>query len=163
MTDPSPPPPVQLLVYGFDANARFEGQLLGAVERIESGGTLRILEALFISRDAETGELAAVDLRGRGAGSLVAPLLGFRMEGRERERATKKAFAAGGDTLRALGAALAPGATLVAMLVEHTWTRALEDAVNRTGGKAISSGFVDATALADLTPELVAAAGTAGT
>jgi hypothetical protein len=50
------------------------GRLVGALERMESGGTLRILEALFISKDAETGELVAVDLHSRGAGSLVSPL-----------------------------------------------------------------------------------------
>ena len=151
-------PPVQLLVYRFGAGARYEGQLVGALERMESGGALRILEALFISRDAETRELAAVDLRGRGAGSMVGPLIGFRLEGRDRARATEKAFATGGDALRALGEALAPGDALAAVVVEHTWTKTLDDAITRTGGTEISSDFVDPGALADL-PALVAAAG----
>ena len=50
---------VQLLLYRFAADARFEGRLVGALERMESGDTLRIIEALFVARDAETGELAA--------------------------------------------------------------------------------------------------------
>ena len=37
--------PVQLLLYSFDAHARFEGRLVGALERMESGGALRVLEA----------------------------------------------------------------------------------------------------------------------
>ena len=100
---------VQLLLYRFAADARFEGRLVGALERMESGDTLRIVEALFVARDAETGELAAVDLRSRGAGSLVEPLIGFRLDEHQRRRTTEKALAAGGERLRALGDALTPG------------------------------------------------------
>jgi hypothetical protein len=147
----------QLLVYRFDADARFEGRLVGALERIESGGTLRIIEALFVARDAESGELAAVDLRSRGAGSMVGPLIGFRLDPHERQRTTKRALAAGGESLRALGDALAPGTAIAAVLVEHHWARTLEDAVAASGGTRHSSEFVDAAALAELGPQLIAA------
>ena len=147
----------QLLVYRFDADARFEGRLVGALERMESGGTLRIVEALFVARDAESGELAAVDLRSRGAGSLVGPLIGFRLDEHERQRTTERALAAGGETLRALGDALAPGTAIAAVLVEHHWARTLEDAVAASGGTRHSSEFVDAAPLADLAPQLLAA------
>jgi hypothetical protein len=163
MADPPPTHTVQLLVYRFDADARFEGRLLGALERMESGGVLRIIEALFIAHDAETGELAALDLRGRGQGSVVSPVIGFRLDPRERQRATERALeASGGDTLRALGAELAPGAAIAAVLVEHTWARALEDAVAQSGGTPASSGFVDAAALSELMPQLVAATRASG-
>src|SRR3954449_4389921 len=89
--------PVQLLLYRFGARAEYEGRLVGALERMESGGTLRIVEALFIARDADTGELAAIDLRSRGAGSLVSPLIGFRLDETERRRATQRALRADGD------------------------------------------------------------------
>jgi hypothetical protein len=159
MTDPPPTPPRQLLLYSFDADANFEGRLVGALERMESGGALRIVEALFVSRDAETGELAALDLHSRGAGSLVSPLIGFRLDPRERQRTTERTLdAEGGDSLRALGAALAPGAAIAAVLVEHTWARALADAISQSGGTPLSSGFVEADTLSDLTPLLVAAA-----
>ena len=39
----TPHPPVQLLVYSFGPDASFEGQLVGALERIEVGGAMRIL------------------------------------------------------------------------------------------------------------------------
>jgi hypothetical protein len=156
---PDPSPPRQLLLYRFDADAKFEGRLVGALERMESGGALRIVETAFISRDAETGELAALDLRSRGAGSLVAPLIGFRLDPRERDRATERALAADeSEMLSALGAALAPGTAIAAVLVEHTWARAFEDAMAQTGGTLLSGGFVEARTLSDLTPVLVAAA-----
>ena len=114
---------------------------------------------MFVGRDAETGELAALDLRSRGAGSLVSPLVGFRLDRRERARTTERALEAeGGDSIRALGAALAPGSAIAAVLVEHTWARALADAISQTGGTPVSTGFVEAETLSDLTSVMVAAA-----
>jgi hypothetical protein len=167
MTD-SPSPPVQLLLYGFDAHARFEGRLVGALERIESGGAMRIVEAFFISRDAETEALVAVDLRSRGAGSLVLPLLDFRLDPRKQRRETERALGESGDDdgqrrwIRDLGARLEPGAAVAALLVEHTWTRTLEDAIAETGGRPLGSEFVDAASLADVAPVLLAATSSRG-
>jgi hypothetical protein len=151
-------PSAQLLVYGFGPGASFEGQLVGALERLESGGALRVLDTLFLHSDAETGELSAVGVRGDGAGRIVAPLLGFRLDPAERRKATQRALRDGtlgmpGAAVEQLGSTLAPGSAIAAVLVEHVWARALEDAVSRTGGTALAGEFVDATAL---TPELLA-------
>lgn len=155
-----PATPRQLLLYRFDAGAHFEGRLVGALERMESGGALRIVEALFVGYDEESGELAAIDLHSRGAGSMVLPLVGFRLDPAERGRATERALKDErlGETLLQLGAELAPGAAIAAVLVEHTWARALEDAVSQSGGRPLSRDFVDATSLAELAPQLLAAA-----
>jgi hypothetical protein len=151
----------QLLVYGFGPGADFEGRLVGALERIESGGALRILEALFVASDPETGELVAVDLQG-DSGGIVAPLLSFRLEPAKRRRATERALSSDrgvpSETLRELEEALEPGTAMVAVLVEHKWARALEDAVSRTGGTPLTNAFVETTELAELTPDLLAAA-----
>ena len=111
-------------------------------------------------RDADTAELVAIERRGRGAGSLVAPLLGFRLDPGERRRVSEKALRAGehSDALRRLGEALEPGAAVAAVLVEHVWVRALDDAVSRTGGRPLASELVDAAALGELTADLIAAA-----
>jgi hypothetical protein len=162
VTGERPPlPSTQLLVYGFGPGTDFEGRLVGALERIESGGALRILEALFVASDPETGELVAVDLQG-DSGGIVAPLLGFRLEPAKRRRATERALSSDrgvpGETLRELEEALEPGTAMVAVLVEHKWARALEDAVSRTGGTPLTNAFVETTELAELTPDLLAAA-----
>jgi hypothetical protein len=141
----------QLLAYRFGPDAQYEGQLVGALERLESGGALRVRDLLFVQRDAETGELAAVAMPGDGAGGIVAPLIGFRLDASERRRATGKALGgAAGDAVQDLGAALAPGEAMALVLVEHLWARVLEDAVARLGGTPVASEFVDATALAEL-------------
>jgi hypothetical protein len=136
----------QLLVYGFDAHARFEGRLVGALERMESGDALRIVHAWFVNRDAESGELSAVDLRSHGAGTLVAPLLDFRLDPGKRRKATGKVDPA----LLQLGETLAPGEAIAAVLVEHRWANALEAAVAESSGKPLTNALVDADSLADL-------------
>jgi len=50
-----PATPAQLLVYGFAPGAEFEGQLVGAIEQIERGGTRGGLDVLFVMRGAELG------------------------------------------------------------------------------------------------------------
>ncbi len=161
-----PLPHAQLLVYGFGPGANFEGRLVGMLERVEGGGALRILEALFLASDADTAELIAVDLRGSRAGGIVAPLLDFRLDPAKRRRATEAALGESSglpaQTLRELGAGLKPGHALIAMLVEHAWARSLEDAVARTGGRPLASEFVEAGSLADLADHLQAAARAAG-
>ena len=147
MTQPSR----QLLVFGFDANAAFEGQLVGALERMESGGALRILDVLFVAADEATGELIAIDLQG-GTGGLTAKLLDFRLDPAGRRRKGTSELA------RELGAALRPGTALAAVLVEHIWSRALDDAVSRVGGRSLASDFVDASRLSELGADLLRAA-----
>jgi hypothetical protein len=152
--------PAQLLLYRFGEDAGFEGRLVGALERIESGGTLRVLDALFVSIEADTGELVAIDLRGSGGGGFVTPLLGFRLDPAARDRATERALASdAGDTLRELAKTLEPGSALAAVLVGHEWAHVLDDAVTRTGGTELANEFVDATAL---DAELVQAAAARG-
>jgi hypothetical protein len=146
-----PLPSAQLLLYRFGPDAEFEGRLIGALERIESGGALRILDALFVRIDAETGELEAIAAHGDGAGRIVAPLLDFRLDPARRHRATEHAL--GGDRgtmLRSLAAELQQGEAMAVLLVDHVWARALEDAVARTGGTPVASEFVDVTGLAEL-------------
>jgi phytoene/squalene synthetase len=127
--DQAPLPATQLGVHGFGPGASFEG------------------------------ELVAVDLTGGAAGGMVTSLLGFRLDAAQRRRATKTALAGGlGETLRDLARTLEPGAALAAVLVEHVWARALEDAVSRTGGTPVANAFVEATTLSELTAELLAAA-----
>ena len=116
----------QLLLYRFDKGAQFEGQLLGALERLEAGRSLRVVDTLFVGRDAATGELAAVELRRAGAGGIVAPLVSFRLDAAERRRATERALAGeASDLVRALGDALEPGEGVAAVLVAHVWAATL--------------------------------------
>jgi hypothetical protein len=126
----------ELLVFGFESASasRFEGQLVGALERAESGGAIRVRDVLFVGRD-EAGELAAVAVRG-GAGGLVAALADARLDEGRRRATTERALTA--------------HATLVAVVIEHVWDVALGDAVARTGGQALAREDVPAGETPDL-------------
>jgi hypothetical protein len=148
------------LTYAFDADADYEGRLLGALERMEANEPLRVVEVLFIGRE-KAGELVAFDIRSRGEGNLTLPLIGFRLDPRERKRMTERAL----DGMPSeLGAALGPGEAMAAVLIEAAvpiedeWMRALEDAIARVGGTALTSEVVDPTTLVELAPRLTAAA-----
>jgi hypothetical protein len=150
---------VQLLSFQLPPGAPLEGQLLGAIERAESGGTLRIVEVLFVGTDLESGELVALAARGRGQGGLVSTITGFRLDPAERRNATEKALRAFGDadTLRRIAAALPQGGALATMLVEHAWATAVDDAVARSGGRTVLTEFVDEPGLSAAAPRLLAA------
>jgi hypothetical protein len=139
----------QLLLYRFGAGAEFEGQLLGALERLEAGAALRVLDTLFVGKDAVTGELSAIDLRREGAGGIVAPLVSFRLDEAERRRATERALdSPSAKLIGELAEALEPGGAVAAILVEHSWAKAFDDAVARMGGTRETSALVEGANLA---------------
>jgi hypothetical protein len=147
-------PSRQLLVFSFGADATFEGQLVGALERLESGGALRVLEVLFVAAGEATGDTVAINLQG-GTG-LTGKLLDFRLDPAARSSAAARALGGGeAEVLRDLGTALEPGTALAAVLVEHLWARTLNDAVSRVSGRPLTSEFVEAAALSELPPDLL--------
>ena len=151
--------PRQLLVYEFGPDAEYEGRLVGALERIEAEPAARVLDGLYLGVDAETSSLEAIDLRSAGSSQAVARLLTFRLDPSARRRATERALGDRGSvpaaTLRELAGALEPGGALVALLVERVETGELDEAVSRSGGRALSASSVEAADLAELAAELV--------
>ncbi len=141
-------PSRQLLAFGFSAGAAFEGQLVGAIERLESGGALRVLDVLFVAADEASGELVAINLEGN-TGGLTAKLLDFRLDPASRGSAVERSLE------NDLGKNLEPGSALAVLLVEHVWARTMEDAVARIGGRTLASEFVDAATLSELGPDLL--------
>jgi hypothetical protein len=153
---------LQLLAFHFPPEAAFEGRLVGALERMESGGALRILDTLFVASEPGTGELLAVATHGSRLGGEVASLLRFRLEPAARKRATERALAAyaragAPNPLEAVHARLEPGAAVAAALVEHVWRRALDDAIGSMGGAPLVDIRPHAAAQPELADALVAA------
>src|SRR5262249_45516937 len=135
----------QLLAFSFGGDSRFEGQLVGALERIEIGGTMRVLDGLFVSHEPESGELSAIVLSDVPPSRMTSRLLDFRLGDRERRAATQRALdGPAGDAIHALGVLLGPGRSIAAVLVERApagsgadTADALADAVARLGGAEI--------------------------
>jgi hypothetical protein len=145
----------QLLVYTFAPGSSFEGQLVGALERIESGGAMRILDVLFVGRDAASGELVAVSMSTDGAAGMVGRLVSFRLERGARERATARVLESPAAGLaQSLAAQLEPGGAVAAILVEHAWEQLLAEAIARLGGAQALNDQVDASEVIDVADRL---------
>jgi hypothetical protein len=146
--------PRQLLAYRFPPGSGFEGQLVGALERIESGGAMRILDALFVGREPESGDLIAVSMSSQSAAGMVGRLLSFRLEGHARASMTERVLEGrAGDLARSLAEGLEPGAAVAAVLVEHAWALTLAESIARIGGTETFSEFVQSAAIDETWPE----------
>jgi hypothetical protein len=155
--------PKQLLAFRFGSDSTFEGQLVGALERIETGAAVRVVDGLFVARDRESGELSAIALGDRLSSRSTSRLLGFRLDAKDRRAATQDALDGdAGQAVQSLAAELRPGSAIAVLLLEHAWAEALAEAVARIGGAEVASDFVDASHLSELTPRLLAVAEQAG-
>jgi hypothetical protein len=153
-----------LRVYHFDPGAVFEGGLVGAIERMSLGRDTKPLDGLFVTQDPATGGLAAVDLASGGAGGTFASMLDFRLDPGRREAITKRTLAEhrGGvprSLIEAVAAPLEAGAAILAVLHTGGTPAVLDDAVARCHGRLITDTPVEAQALADAGPQLLAAVG----
>jgi uncharacterized membrane protein len=154
--------PVQLLAVGFDPDARFEGKVLDELERLERHETIRILDLLFVAKDAETGDLLALDYQGEDLGGIVGALLGFDFEDDGAgpdglsEEIQAHAFGLSQSEIHDIAASLHPGDSAGFVLIEHVWARDLKRAIREAGGFPLGEGFLTPEAIAAVGSELVA-------
>jgi uncharacterized membrane protein len=154
--------PVQLVTIGFPPDAEFEGRIMDELERLESHKTIRILDLLFVGKDAETGDLLALDYQGEELGAIVGALLGFEfeedgeLEGGSPGDTEGHAFGLSRSEIHDIAASLRPGSSAGFLLVEHVWARDLKAAIRDAGGFPLGEGFLTPEALAAVGTELVA-------
>jgi len=154
--------PVQLLAIGFPPDAEFEGRIMDELERLESHETIRILDLLFVGKDAETGDLLALDYQGEDLGAIVGALLGFEFQdvgvqpNGSTEGAGDHAFGLSKSEIHEVAASLDPGSSAGFVLIEHVWARDLKSAIRDAGGFPLGEGFLTPEALAEVAMELVA-------
>jgi uncharacterized membrane protein len=153
--------PVQLLAIGFPPDADFEGRIMAELERLESHETIRVLDLLFVARDAETGDLLALDYQGEDLGAIVGALLGFEFQDGERPNGSADgtgdhAFGLSQSEIHDIAASLDPGSSAGFVLIEHVWARDLKGAIRDAGGFPLGEGFLTPEALAEVAAELVA-------
>ena len=154
--------PVQLVAIGFSPEADFEGRIIDELERLESHETIRILDLLFVGKDAETGDLLALDYQGEDLGAIVGALLGFEFEndgepeGESTAGTEGHAFGLSQSEIYDMAASLDRGSAAGFVLIEHVWARDLKRAIRDAGGSPLGEGFLTPEALAEVAIELVA-------
>jgi uncharacterized membrane protein len=154
--------PVQLVAIGFPPQANFEGRIMEELTRLERHETIRILDLLFVGKDAETGDLLALDYQGEELGAIVGALLGFEFEGdgdrfaQPQEEVESHAFGLSQREIEEIAASLEPGSSAGFVLIEHVWARDLKRAIRDAGGFPLGEGFLTPEAIAAVAAELVA-------
>src|SRR5215203_188796 len=151
--------PVQLVTVGFPPEANFEGRIMDELESLERHETIRILDLLFVGKDAETGDLLALDYQGEELGAIVGALLGFDFEGEEPSEVSEiegHAFGLSQTEIQDIAASLKPGSSAGFLLIEHVWARELKRAIRVAGGFPLGEGFLTPETLAEVASELLA-------
>ena len=144
--------PVQLIVLGFN-HPNFHGEIIEELERLHDSGTVRVIDALAVYKDAN-GELEAEHLSNLTeeeaieVGSKIGALIGLGFEGEEGAEAGAQEAAAEG--INVFGGAeewdvladIPNDSAAALILLEHHWAVPLRDAIARAGGFRISDGFI---------------------
>jgi uncharacterized membrane protein len=148
--------PVQLIVLGFN-HPDFHGEVIEELERLHDSGTVRVIDALAVYKDAN-GELEAEHLSNLSqeeaieVGSKIGALIGLGFEG---EEGAEAGAAAGAEEAAAEGINIFGGAeewdvledipndsAAALILLEHHWAVPLRDAIARAGGFRLADGFI---------------------
>ena len=117
--------PVELLVVKFPGN-RFTGEIAPALRELVAGGTIRVIDLLFVTKDG-AGALRSAELTDLDAATyavydpLVADLEGLLAD----------------DDVQRLGAALEPDSSAAVLLFEHAWATRFRDAVVAAKGELV--------------------------
>jgi uncharacterized membrane protein len=167
---PYPTGPIQLIVIGYPPDARFTGELMRALSNLRGRGVIRIIDAMFVRKDAD-GRLTAniresdLSLHEREVlGAIIGGLFGLITGGDEESEAlgatqaahaiADNAFGFGIGDLQNIKDQLAPGTAALVMLIEHQWASELKAAVRGAGGMPLVQGFLTPEALLMVGAEL---------
>lgn len=143
--------PVQIVVIGF-AGDEFADHVLPELRRLRSGTVIRLLDAIFVSKD-ENGCLTTMDVDDLADsgwsefGEIVSALIGF---GSCCEGLTVGACAGAADGIHradageawAISDAIPAESCAVVALIEHPWAIPLRGAVTRGGGFALEDTWL---------------------
>ncbi len=137
--------PLEYVVIGFQ-DKQLMDEILPELNAIQEKGHIRVVDLLFVTKDAdgtatvrEVSELGDEELAAYD--SIAGDLMGL--------------FTA--EDIEKLAGEIPPNTSAVVVLLEHTWTIGLMEAVRRAGGVLFTGGLVTPDALEKVGAELAAA------
>ncbi|MGH9287580.1 MAG: DUF6325 family protein [Acidimicrobiales bacterium] len=117
--------PVDLVLLGFPGN-QFTGNIAPALRDLVSSGTVRILDLVFISKDAD-GNVGGVELSDLGeAGAAFDDV-----DGEINELLTEEDIEAAGEELE-------PNSSAALLMFENTWAGRLATAIREANGEVLA-------------------------
>ena len=128
--------PVDIVLFRFPGN-QFTGEIAPALGDLVSSGTVRILDLVFIIKDAD-GNVAGVELDQLGDAAA-----GFdNVEGEVNELLTDEDIEAAGEELE-------PESSAALLMFENTWAARLTSAIRSANGEVVAFERVPHEALAE--------------
>ena len=122
--------PVDYLIVEFPAGASsFTGEMAAELRALADSGTIRVIDVLILTKDAD-GTVEAAEL------SDIAEL--GELQGIEAELAELLAA----DDVDHLAAAMEPGSTAGVLIWENLWAAPFASAVRHSGGQLIANGRI---------------------
>jgi hypothetical protein len=122
--------PVEHLIIGFPGN-RFDGSIAPALARLVESGTVRILDLVFIQKDADGTvsyfEIDELDDAVHFAAGIEGEAGGLLAD----------------DDLASAAEALEPNSSAAFLLWEDCWATELAEAIRGAGGVIVAGGRVD--------------------
>jgi uncharacterized membrane protein len=117
--------PVDLVLLGFPGN-QFTGDIAPALRDLVSSGTVRILDLVFITKDAD-GNTAGVELSDLGeVGAAFEDI-----DGEVSELLTDEDIEAAGEELE-------PNSSAALLMFENTWAGRLATAIRAANGEVVA-------------------------
>ncbi|MEZ5178311.1 MAG: DUF6325 family protein [Acidimicrobiales bacterium] len=136
--------PVEHLIIGFPGN-RFDGSIAPALARLVESGTVRILDLVFIQKDADGTvsyfEIDELDDAVHFAAGIEGEAGGLLAD----------------DDLAAAAEALEPNSSAAFLLWEDCWAAELAEAIRGAGGVIVAGGRVSHELVEQVLAELPAA------
>ncbi|HVL62311.1 MAG TPA: DUF6325 family protein [Microbacterium sp.] len=127
--------PVDFLVIEFPAGqANFTGEIAEELVRLVDAGTIRLIDLIILTKDAE-GEIDAMELEDLGE---LGPLVALESELAELLAA---------EDVAKLAVAMEPGSVAGVLVYENLWAAPFASAARRAGGQLIADGRIPTQAI----------------
>ncbi|MGO8886666.1 MAG: LuxR C-terminal-related transcriptional regulator [Streptosporangiaceae bacterium] len=140
------PGPLQVIAVSFGPGADFRGRIMAEVNRLQGRGVLRLVDLLFVSKNAD-GEIERLSVGDdEDFGMLLSGILPLGGAALVEPAADEGAAGFDPSDAQALAESLVPGTALAFLLVEHDWALPLFDAIAESGGSLVGEGFLTAEA-----------------
>src|SRR4051812_5917899 len=118
--------PIQLVVLGFPGEAQLQGDIQRALENLRGRGVIRIIDALFVRKDAQGRVSAAIRdsdmslVERQKLGAIVGGMFGLAMGGDDESEALGATLAAHAIADNAFGFGLSDLQNVMDQIPPHT-------------------------------------------
>jgi hypothetical protein len=124
--------PVEYIAIAFPGN-KFSGEIVPAIKALQDSGTIRVLDLVLITKDAE-GNVAAIELADAEAEQrAVLDVLGI-----------ERSNLLGQEDFEDIGSALDPNSTAALMIWENVWAAEFAKSLRNADGILVANGRIPA-------------------